>query len=134
MAQLLTMEYFFGLELVRPIILWMLMREKGEKLPRTALKVLRYWAPYLLPLTIFILIRFVFSAQLFPLLDANPALLLMRMKSQPVSEMINLLEIAIKDSLTSGCLPGCIPSARRISAWTALPASSRGCWGEPPPQ
>lgn len=102
LIQLLTMEYFFGLELVRPVILWMLVREKGEQLPRTALKVLRYWAPYLLPLTIFILIRFVFSAQLFPLLDANPPLLLLRMKNQPVTEMINLLQIAIRDSLNVG--------------------------------
>ena len=102
LMQLLTMEYFFGLELVRPIILWMLMHKKGEKLPRTAMKVLRYWAPYLLPLSIFVLIRFVFSAQLFPLLDANPPLLLMRMKTQPVTEIINLLEIAIRDSINVG--------------------------------
>ena len=102
LAQLMTMEYFFGLELLRPVILWMLLREKGEKLPHTALKILRYWAPYLLPLSIFVLIRFVFSAQLFPLLDANPPLLLMRMKSQPLTEMLNLLEIAIKDSINVG--------------------------------
>jgi len=102
LVQLLTMEYFFGLELVRPIMLWILQREKDEKLTRTVGKVLRHWTPYLLPLTVFILYRFVFSAQLFPLLDANPPLLLMRMKSAPVTELFNLLEIAIRDSINVG--------------------------------
>lgn len=102
LAQLLTMEYFFGLELVRPVILWMLMREKSEKLSSTAWKVLRYWLPYLLPLLVFALTRFVFSDRLFPLLEANPPLLLIRMKSQPLTELRNLLEIALKDSINVG--------------------------------
>ncbi|MCD4673422.1 MAG: hypothetical protein K8R77_12230 [Anaerolineaceae bacterium] len=102
LVQLLTMEYFFGLELIRPFLLWMMVRKKGEKLSGTAWKVLRYWLPYLLPLLVFALTRFVFSDQLFPLLEANPPLLLMRMKSQPLTELRNLLEIAIKDSINVG--------------------------------
>lgn len=102
LLQLLTMEYFFGLELIRPLILWMLVRNKDEKRSFTGVRVLRYWAPYMLPLILFILSRFVFSRQLFPLLEANPPLLLIRMKSQPVKEVLNLIEIGLKDSLNVG--------------------------------
>lgn len=102
LVQLMTMEYFFGLELVRPVMLWFLLHRKGEKLASTTGKVLRHWAPYLLPLAVFGLTRFIFVNQLFPHLEANPPLLLMRMRNQPFTELRNLLQIALQDSINVG--------------------------------
>lgn len=60
---LFTNEYFVGLELLRPVIIWALLPSQKEKSRgKTLLKVLKAWFPYLLILLTFVLWRSAFSA------------------------------------------------------------------------
>ncbi len=70
-----TMEYFIGLEILRPAILWMMLRKKDQRLGRTALEVLKKWLPYLLVLLLFAVWRFYFYPKLTPEPQRNNPLL-----------------------------------------------------------
>ena len=48
LIQVFTIEYFVGLELIRPLILWQLMRPPGKDISRRLRQVFFRWLPYLL--------------------------------------------------------------------------------------
>jgi len=45
-----TTEYYYGLELIRPVILWLLIRRDGKRLSQTVFPTIKAWLPYLIPL------------------------------------------------------------------------------------
>ena len=45
---LVTLEYFVGLELLRPVLLWLAVAPRAADLRKRALDTLKYWLPYLL--------------------------------------------------------------------------------------
>jgi len=45
-----TTEYYYGLELIRPLILWILIRRDEPRFSKTILPTIRAWLPYLIPL------------------------------------------------------------------------------------
>ena len=94
-----TMEYFIGLELLRPAILWFLVRQKGEKLPRTALTVLKLWAPYLAILLVFLGWRFVFFPRIMPAPDPNSPELLLNLTQAPLSTLRTLAQAVLQDTV-----------------------------------
>lgn len=64
-VHLFTVEYFVGLELLRPFILWFVTPIGQEKTRVSKLRtVLIKWLPYLLPLIVFVIWRSVFSSRL----------------------------------------------------------------------
>ena len=60
LLQVLTMEYFAGLELLRPFLLWILVAEQTGGLRARITAVLRGWLPYLLTLAGFTVWRLFF--------------------------------------------------------------------------
>ncbi|NPV57278.1 MAG: hypothetical protein HPY76_11495 [Anaerolineae bacterium] len=121
--QLLTMEYFVGLELLRPLLLWLLLRREQEAPGKTLLRVLRWWSPFLLPLLIFFLYRFVLTDRLFPLIEVNDPVLLQRIANSPKSGTLDLLELALRDSLNVsvfGWLQTVLPETIDLSAATTV--------------
>ncbi|HEX7235149.1 MAG TPA: hypothetical protein VF243_07760, partial [Nitrosospira sp.] len=46
-VQLFTTEYFSGMELIRPVILWMLLAHEQDAKAQTLRKVAKYFLPYL---------------------------------------------------------------------------------------
>ena len=60
LIQMFTMEYFAGLEIVRPFIIFFLLNRTDEKLSQKIKKVFINWLPYLLVFGIYILFRFVY--------------------------------------------------------------------------
>jgi len=97
LLQLLTMEYFAGLELLRPFILWILVSESGGRTREKVRQVLRGWLPYLLVLAGFTIWRLFFLE--FPGEEANPPSLLFRILSEPVDAGLHFLEIGLQDTL-----------------------------------
>lgn len=57
LAHIFTMEYFAGLELVRPLILLIWFHKQGSTLKTSAVKAALQWLPYLAVLLIFLLWR-----------------------------------------------------------------------------
>ncbi len=95
--QLFTIEYFNGVELLRPVILWMALASSGmtrrERLSRT----IKLWSPYLLALIAFILWRgFVFHS---PAQDTNAPTVFRELVSAPTATITYLIGAALKDSL-----------------------------------
>jgi len=95
LLQLLTMEYFAGLELLRPFLLWVLIAENVKERRAKAAAVLRGWLPYLLVLAGFTIWRLFFLE--FPGEAANSPSLLFRMFSEPAAAGLRFLEIALQD-------------------------------------
>ena len=48
LTTMLTSEYFYGLELIRPVLIWLLVRRKEKDLRASLLSALKAWLPYAL--------------------------------------------------------------------------------------
>jgi hypothetical protein len=97
MVELLTMEYYAGLELLRPLLLWFFIVEKPGKFHTRLTSVLRGWFPYLLGLAGFLIWRFFFLK--FPGAEANPPILLSKILASPLSGSLRLAQIALQDTV-----------------------------------
>jgi len=96
---LFTVEYFFGLELLRPLILWLAMRQQTpEKRPRLK-RSLSLWAPYLLILVVFFVWRVFLSDT--PRGDVK---LIPRLLADPVTALLGLAQSIGRDIFSSSAL------------------------------
>ncbi|MEJ2304955.1 MAG: hypothetical protein P8Y14_25825 [Anaerolineales bacterium] len=101
-AHLLTMEYFIGLELLRPYLLWVVHSDLEDPSPapdkrQRLLLVLRRWLPYLLVLVAYLVYRFAFSQLAFE--DTSRLVLLQDLVSQPLAGIKQLLGLVVPDLL-----------------------------------
>jgi tetratricopeptide (TPR) repeat protein len=60
LASMSMTEYFYGLELLRPAILWLLLVQNGERKSTRLLQVVRSWLPYLVVAGAFLIDRIFF--------------------------------------------------------------------------
>lgn len=60
LVQLTITEYFIGLELLRPVILYLLTAEKSTKISKNIQQLLIHWLPYLLVMTVYVVWRLFF--------------------------------------------------------------------------
>ena len=87
-----TTEYYYGPELIRPLILWFVIRNPNEKIAIRFTKVIRAWLPYLVPLILVFIWRYVISKSVnygITLLDD--------LKRSPVNTFLKYLELGAKD-------------------------------------
>jgi hypothetical protein len=101
-AHLLTMEYFVGLELLRPYLLWVVYSDLEDPSPapgkrQRLLLVLRRWLPYLLILVAYLVYRFAFSRLAFE--DTSRLVLLQDLVSQSLAGIKQLLGLVVPDLL-----------------------------------
>ena len=96
---LLTMEYFVGLELLRPLILLILLKDEGQKRWEAVRKAFLTWLPYLLPLLLFLILRLSILPLILTGTDSNDPYLLSQMVQQPIQTMLLLTQSAIQDFL-----------------------------------
>lgn len=96
MLHLWTMEYFAGLELLRPLILWFILSEKNDMPQRWKIAAaLKMWFPYLAVLAGFIIWRLFFLK--FPGGDANAPGLLYRLFTGSPDAFQRFIAIALQD-------------------------------------
>ena len=87
-VNLFSMEYFFMLELLRPVLIWVVMRENGVSVRNQLVKVLQRWLPYLL---LFLAAGF-WRAFLFDYQTNNYEVGLLEMlRSNPLQTILSLL-------------------------------------------
>lgn len=96
---LFTVEYFFGLELLRPLILWFVLRESIPERGRRFKRVLSLWAPYLLIVSVFFVWRVFLSDT--PRGDVK---LIPRILSNPVYALLGLVQSIGRDIFSSSVL------------------------------
>ena len=92
---LLTMEYFLGLELMRPIFIWLVDSEKPGRLKQQLKSVLKRWWPYAAILLIYVLWRLFFLDLAGE--DPNQPTLLFELFSQPLPALISLSQVVLRD-------------------------------------
>jgi hypothetical protein len=90
----LTMEYFWGLELIRPVLLWVALSRRIPDARQRLLRTFRAWGPYLL-----VLVGVVFWRAVVVDIpdDPNRLVLLAELLSDPLGTILNLLNIMVKD-------------------------------------
>ena len=97
--QLFTLEYFIGLELLRPVFLWLLASEEAGAARLRLLKTFKRWLPYLLVLAAFLIWRLFFLNLAGE--DPNKAVLLFRLFTQPGPVLVHLAQIALQDTIST---------------------------------
>jgi hypothetical protein len=97
--QLFTLEYFIGLELLRPVFLWLLAGEEAGTARKRLLKTFKWWVPYLLVLAAFVIWRLFFLNLAAD--DPNKAVLLFQLFTQPVQVIVHLVQIALQDTIST---------------------------------
>jgi len=93
---LLTMEYFWGLELLRPAALWIVLSKNAENTNREKIsKLAKSWSPYLVVLLLVALWRFVWVD--FEDGDTNSLLLLSHIIAEPVNGIRRFVQTVLRD-------------------------------------
>jgi hypothetical protein len=91
---LLTMEYVAGLELIRPVLLWMIVGPEITSNRKRLKEILIRWMPYLIVLVVFIFWR-LFILEIPD--DPNSPRLLMAFRESPMNAAIDLVQRIIRD-------------------------------------
>jgi hypothetical protein len=96
-VHIFSMEYFAGLELLRPIFLLIVFSETNAAWGRRIKSTLKRWLPYLAILAVFVLWRI----YIFPQNRGEPnnPELLFGLLSQPLSTLLTLAQYAVQDFL-----------------------------------
>lgn len=95
-AGLFWLEYFFGLEILRPIFLWLVARRQGLTGRRQWHRILRSWLPVLGVVLAFLIWRvFIFS---FP---TYKPLSLQELRANPLVALLGLAQTAARDLWTA---------------------------------
>ena len=97
-------EYYFGLELLRPVFLWLVLKEQIEDRRKRLGRVLLLWLPYIGLMSAFLVWRLLLhvsprgQVQIFDQITNNPLL-----------GVFNLLKTIVLDVLESGLLAWALP-------------------------
>jgi hypothetical protein len=95
-AHLLATEYFWGSELVRPILIFLLARESVGNATVKVKKVFMHWSPYLVLLILIILWRLVFLRMVN---DPNAPTMIFKLIQSPASAIPELVQTMLQDIL-----------------------------------
>jgi hypothetical protein len=98
-AHLFTSEYFAGLELLRPFILWILVSRNEPGVPKRFWRTLLQWLPYLLVLGVYAYWR-AFIFQNVEGVTRNTPVILNLLFSEPLKAIGFLLTASIKDAVS----------------------------------
>ncbi len=96
LAHLLFTEYFFGLELVRPMVLWLVLADTRKDKKDHLIGVLKHWAPYLVLWLAFTVWR-LFIVEVLE--DPNPPVLLYALLENPLTAAFQFAQLAARDLL-----------------------------------
>ncbi len=98
-AQMMTIEYFVGLEIIRPYLLWVLFRGDVPDRRKRLLQVIQWWLPYVIPLAGFIAWRFMIFKPVPGADDPNGVINLALFKKDPAGLVIHLAQNILQDFL-----------------------------------
>jgi len=94
---MLTTEYYYGLEFIRPLLSWIIVRHQDKKLRETLKVALYHWLPYLIVLVLIFAWRFSISR------NVNYQITLFdELSGEPAQNIIQHLMAAIQDIVSAG--------------------------------
>ena len=90
-------EYYIGLEMIRPLMLWLFLSAPDLKLKQRLIQTMRQWAPYLVTIIIYLIWRvFIFE---FPTYQPET---LEELSASPLNSALDLVNTVIQGVFTSG--------------------------------
>jgi hypothetical protein len=90
-------EYYIGLEMIRPILIWFIIAKPGQIFKHRLLQILRHWGPYLGTIIVYLIWRvFIFE---FPTYTPET---LEELSATPLQSALELGNNVIQDIFTSG--------------------------------
>lgn len=98
-CQMMTIEYFVGLEIVRPFLLWSLLRDDFPVGRKRVLKVMQWWLPYIIPMVGFIAYRFMIFQPVPGTDDPNGVINIAAFKKDPFGMVLHLIQNILQDCL-----------------------------------
>lgn len=120
LVNLVTLEFFFTLELVRPALLAVIVNEKETGIRHLIAKTTRHWLPYLAIFAGVVIWRaFFFQYQTYN----HPILLLSQLKADPVRSLAELFATILQD-LFETSLGAWLPALQRLASLNLRQASS----------
>lgn len=96
-VHMLTMEYFWGLELIRPVLLWLVLRETGSARKEKFIQMLKTWGPYLGVLIGVVIWRMFFVN--FAEDDPNELKMLTTLLHDPLAGLVQLGQTVLYDAV-----------------------------------
>ncbi|HSF83756.1 MAG TPA: hypothetical protein VLA49_21165 [Anaerolineales bacterium] len=97
-VHMLTMEYFIGLELLRPLWIWIVLSEQAQSRQRIK-QTLTRWLPYLLIVVGVVVWRLFFLETYGE--DPNAPVLLFNFFSQPVETSFRFIQLVVQELLNT---------------------------------
>jgi len=97
-THIVTVEYYVGLELVRPIALWFALEDTFPERKQRVRQLLKRWIPYLLLFLLFIIWRLLFVT--LPE-NTNAPVLLYDLAADPITTIVQFLQNALSDWIFS---------------------------------
>jgi hypothetical protein len=97
-AGLAFIEYFSGVELIRPFIIWLVLSEEKASTKQRLLKTLKLWLPYLLVFVAFLVYRIYLIPSPQPGYERNIPTILFDLFKTPLSTSIQLVQNILQDT------------------------------------
>jgi hypothetical protein len=94
---ILTLEYFAGLEFLRPVLLWMIVRNREKDFKSSITQTLKLWIPYIAVFGIYVYWRFFIYA--VPIKNRNNPVVLETLLSNPLAGMQLIFFNLVPDAL-----------------------------------
>ncbi len=94
-GHLAVLEYFAGAELFRPVLLWLVLSDRQERLWRRIQHTAQYWLPFGIILAAFVIWRVFFQPQVEN--DPNQLLLIKELVGQPMAGLKHLATMLDRD-------------------------------------
>ena len=97
-VHLFPMEYFVGLELVRPVLIYLLLSDPERKKPRACLRTILWWLPYIAVLAFYLYWRMVlYPNSVESVADSNYPYLIVNFLSAPADTLVTFLQSVYSD-------------------------------------
>ncbi len=96
-AAMFSTEYYVGLDMLRPVLIWIVLSETIPNLRRRALQTVRQWAPYLGMLVVYLIWRVLIFG--FPTYTPK---LVGEASQSPLNTIFSLFTSVLKDVFTAG--------------------------------
>jgi len=96
-AQMMTIEYFVGLEVIRPFLFWVLFRHEIPNRRKRIFLVIKLWLPYVIPLLGFFAWRFFLFKPAPGTDDPNGTISLSQLRADPFGLILHLIQNILQD-------------------------------------
>lgn len=94
----ITLEYFMGLELLRPVLLWFALRDQEKTIRPRIIRIIKLWLPYLILFGIYVWWRFFIYE--VPIENRNNPVGLELLFTDPLAEISLILSNIVPDILS----------------------------------